>query len=270
VQDEGILIYMKTVLCGDEPTDLLRFNSLDEQFPHDPASDQFYDETRVEAYRQLGEHIGNKVSAALPVGDGIQGWSARGYVEQHLGRQASDPSLNADAAIEGELPTEVSQSLKTLADTGVPVEKREQAALSLASVEGCDARIVDVLLDALFAESDQRFQKTCQLVLCERLTALARALPGRFADPAWQVRQHCVMLVEHAVMLADHIEPVLQTLRELVHQIVEPALQDKSARVRESARSAAQTFCVEFRREAPLRDVVDELRCQAEVVGRTA
>ncbi len=54
--DKGILIYVKPTLTGDEPPDILQYATANHQFPHEPTSDQFYDEAQWESYRALGEH----------------------------------------------------------------------------------------------------------------------------------------------------------------------------------------------------------------------
>jgi hypothetical protein len=54
----GELVYMKPALIGDEPLDVLRFAAKHckkgKAFPHQPTSDQFFDESQFESYRVLG------------------------------------------------------------------------------------------------------------------------------------------------------------------------------------------------------------------------
>jgi hypothetical protein len=54
--NQGILIYLKVGLTGDESNDLLNYQAEQPLFPHHPISDQFFDEAQFEAYRQLGYH----------------------------------------------------------------------------------------------------------------------------------------------------------------------------------------------------------------------
>lgn len=54
---DGILLYLKPSLSGDEPVDVLEYAAHHEQFPHEPTSDQFFDESQFESYRRLGEHV---------------------------------------------------------------------------------------------------------------------------------------------------------------------------------------------------------------------
>lgn len=58
----GVILYIKPVISRDEPIDILRraADTRTAQFPHEPTSDQFYDEAQFEAYRYLGLHSGTK------------------------------------------------------------------------------------------------------------------------------------------------------------------------------------------------------------------
>jgi hypothetical protein len=57
----GILIYLKPSLTGNESADVQEYASHHEAFPHEPTSDQFFDESQFESYRRLGEHIALEV-----------------------------------------------------------------------------------------------------------------------------------------------------------------------------------------------------------------
>jgi hypothetical protein len=56
--EEGYLVYLKPSMTNDEDNDLLGHFKTFKPFPHDPTLDQFFDEDKVESYRQLGFHIG--------------------------------------------------------------------------------------------------------------------------------------------------------------------------------------------------------------------
>jgi hypothetical protein len=58
---DGILIYLKPSLTGNEPVDVLEYAAHHRQFPHEPTTDQFFDEAQFESYRRLGEHIVDQV-----------------------------------------------------------------------------------------------------------------------------------------------------------------------------------------------------------------
>lgn len=53
----GWLIYAKPSLTGDEPPDLVEYLTRHPAFPHEPTSDQFFDERQWESYRALGAHL---------------------------------------------------------------------------------------------------------------------------------------------------------------------------------------------------------------------
>jgi len=60
---EGILIYIKPSMVGDEEIDLLQHRVENPMFPHDPTSDVAFNEEQFESYRQLGHHIGMNLCA---------------------------------------------------------------------------------------------------------------------------------------------------------------------------------------------------------------
>lgn len=53
----GYLVYIKSSLTGDEPSDLINFKLQEPCFPHHSTVDQFFNESQFESYRRLGEHI---------------------------------------------------------------------------------------------------------------------------------------------------------------------------------------------------------------------
>jgi len=55
----GELLYLKLSITGNEPEHLRAYRRVEPQFPHQSTGDQFYDETQFEAYRALGEKVGN-------------------------------------------------------------------------------------------------------------------------------------------------------------------------------------------------------------------
>ena len=65
----GLLLYVKATLSGDESVDVLNFAALHPAFPHDPTGNQFFDEDRFESYRALGYHSIMSVAGTLVDGD---------------------------------------------------------------------------------------------------------------------------------------------------------------------------------------------------------
>ena len=64
--DQGILVYVKPALTGDEPPDVLQYKTRNNAFPHESTGDQFYDEAQWESYRRLGLHAAEMVFAFVP------------------------------------------------------------------------------------------------------------------------------------------------------------------------------------------------------------
>lgn len=53
---DGVLIYIKPALNGNEPPDVSHYASVDKRFPQQPTADQWFDEAQFESYRRLGAH----------------------------------------------------------------------------------------------------------------------------------------------------------------------------------------------------------------------
>ncbi|MBZ9655301.1 patatin-like phospholipase family protein [Phyllobacterium lublinensis] len=56
---EGILVYVKASVTGDEPDYVLDYERRYPLFPHESTGDQFFSEEQMEAYRSLGFHAAN-------------------------------------------------------------------------------------------------------------------------------------------------------------------------------------------------------------------
>lgn len=54
---QGVLLYFKSSLSGDEKDYLLAYKKRNRQFPHETTSDQFFTEEQFEVYRALGYHV---------------------------------------------------------------------------------------------------------------------------------------------------------------------------------------------------------------------
>lgn len=61
---EGMLLYIKASLTGDEPEDLLEYSAAHAKFPHESTADQWFAESQFESYRKLGYHAAD--SALTP------------------------------------------------------------------------------------------------------------------------------------------------------------------------------------------------------------
>ena len=54
---KGTLVYLKLAVIEDLPTDVFSYKGIYPSFPHQPTSDQFFDEKQFEAYRELGYYV---------------------------------------------------------------------------------------------------------------------------------------------------------------------------------------------------------------------
>ncbi|ARW16874.1 patatin-like phospholipase family protein [Komagataeibacter europaeus] len=75
----GYLCYVKLSLTGNEGEFLRRFRMDEPSFPHHPTADQNFSEARFEAYRSLGQHVGEKL-----------------FLESIIGEMARQPEMDLD------------------------------------------------------------------------------------------------------------------------------------------------------------------------------
>ncbi len=61
----GVLIYLKPAITGGEPEDVLNYQCLSPEFPHEPTSEQWFSESQFESYRALGWHIAQSVFGSV-------------------------------------------------------------------------------------------------------------------------------------------------------------------------------------------------------------
>jgi len=54
---DGLLVYLKTSLTGDEPGDVCAYKAAHPDFPQQSTAEQWFDESQFESYRALGEHV---------------------------------------------------------------------------------------------------------------------------------------------------------------------------------------------------------------------
>lgn len=77
---EGTLLYLKTSLTGDEPTDVLRYAALNKDFPHQTTGDQCFDESQFESYRALGAHVVEEVIGAVFDRPAVEGMATETFI----------------------------------------------------------------------------------------------------------------------------------------------------------------------------------------------
>jgi hypothetical protein len=60
---DGMLIYVKPMVIGNEPPDVATYQASHPDFPHQSTGNQWYDESRTESYRMLGLHTIHEMCA---------------------------------------------------------------------------------------------------------------------------------------------------------------------------------------------------------------
>lgn len=87
---DGVLIYIKTSLTGNEPRDVTNYAQQNPAFPHQPTSDQWFDESQFESYRRLGLHIVDEILQfrTAPSSLGQFTGAARSYCDQEIKQAA--------------------------------------------------------------------------------------------------------------------------------------------------------------------------------------
>jgi hypothetical protein len=65
---QGLILYLKLSVTGDEVEMIKRYRNLHPDFPHQTTLDQFFDEGQFEVYRQLGVHVAEGLFSAAVLG----------------------------------------------------------------------------------------------------------------------------------------------------------------------------------------------------------
>lgn len=69
--EDGFLIYIKPLMCGTEPPDVVAYQAAHPEFPHESTANQFFNESQTESYRMLGLHT---------IREMFEGWTpAKGF-----------------------------------------------------------------------------------------------------------------------------------------------------------------------------------------------
>ena len=71
VEQEGTLVYARTVMTKDLPWDVRAFREVDPVFPHHSTVDQLFTDQKFEAYRALGHVAGEHAHSAMTVAERV-------------------------------------------------------------------------------------------------------------------------------------------------------------------------------------------------------
>jgi hypothetical protein len=73
---DGIIIYLKATLSGDEPVDVMNYAAAHPDFPHETTANQWFGESQFESYRMLGVHTVAAVAGGYDGRAGLAGLAA--------------------------------------------------------------------------------------------------------------------------------------------------------------------------------------------------
>jgi hypothetical protein len=99
--EPGIFVYVKASLTGDEPADVLNYQTAHPDFPHETTADQWFDEPQFESYRRLGQHIvkrmftDEKSEEEFQPHEGLAG--AFQWLQNHWGAKWANAKLKNEA-----------------------------------------------------------------------------------------------------------------------------------------------------------------------------
>ncbi len=99
--DDGVLVYLKPVLCGTEPADVYNYAQTHPEFPHESTRDQWFSESQFESYRVLGLHsveelCGGDSTATDDAGTADPFEVMRRKIEQYLSRGTGTATWQRD------------------------------------------------------------------------------------------------------------------------------------------------------------------------------
>jgi hypothetical protein len=84
--EDGILIYVKPILLGNESPDVESYAAAFPEFPHQSTADQWFNESQTESYRMLGLHTVEEICR------GWDGGTWAGFVEHLRGGYLREPA----------------------------------------------------------------------------------------------------------------------------------------------------------------------------------
>jgi Patatin-like phospholipase len=71
--EDGFLIYIKPMVRGSEPPDVVAYHAANPDFPHESTANQFFNESQTESYRMLGLHTVREMFEGWTPALGISG-----------------------------------------------------------------------------------------------------------------------------------------------------------------------------------------------------
>ena len=95
--EDGVLVYVKATLSGDEPIDVANYASAHPDFPHESTTNQWFGEAQFESYRVLGLHSIDALAGDYNGSAGLAGLAA--VVAERLGSSPHLASASGPSAV---------------------------------------------------------------------------------------------------------------------------------------------------------------------------
>jgi hypothetical protein len=95
---DGVLLYLKATLSGNEPEDVRSYATGHDAFPHESTADQWFGEAQFESYRALGLHTIDEVLGAYDAVGGTATMESVMAQQQPAGNSAVHQRAEADVA----------------------------------------------------------------------------------------------------------------------------------------------------------------------------
>jgi hypothetical protein len=198
--EEGLLVYIKPSFTGDEGADLLAYRAQHPEFPQDTTADQLYDESRVEAYRQLGNHIGHNIYKHLFAGDAAAAIHRVGACGVKLDLDAVRAAALADTWAD---PPPMPKSLEQIATSlrGVTLSRRDEFGIDpLRAINDLVSTSTQILDES--KTSEEIYSEICKVS-----EGLATQLTRSNGDPSTK-------------LIADYLKRLAESWEALAHSPV--------------------------------------------------
>jgi hypothetical protein len=90
---DGLLLYIKPIMLGNEPPDVTAYQGTNPEFPHQSTSNQWFNESQTESYRMLGAHSVDEICAGWDGAGGLSGLFEHIRVRNHPDSSTRQPAL---------------------------------------------------------------------------------------------------------------------------------------------------------------------------------
>lgn len=183
---DGFLIYAKSTMTADCPSDLRLYRQRHPEFPHDSTANQFYDPGRFESYRSLGELVARSVCKGLPAD-----WKDR----KHQGTFEEFEELIYAMAGLPNPSSKVGGAVRTLLDTSTPSSLNEKCEAASTLGEHRERSSINVLIAVVLTNYAREPHRKLAIVAYRSLQLLGpfalRRLKERAGDSYAEVVFHC-------------------------------------------------------------------------------